>query len=159
MRTALISDIHGSYDGLLAVLTDIKQRQCDRILCLGDLVDGGPNSVEVVRLVQELAIPTVQGNYDEHPNTSLPRDIEDYLRCLEKVSALSYPIPYDAEFSFDPDDRYIVCVGAVGPATVPSSYLDQDLMIAISSASVRSATAVTLINGSAMQSMTISATP
>ena len=171
MRTALISDIHGNYEGLSAVLADIERRQYDRILCLGDLVDGGMQSTEVVRRVQELAIPTVQGNHDEYPNTPLPREIEDYLRglpeaivedcvlythtsprvkkskisdaveawnvfeeteyrrifvgdvhvplifgqrCLEQVSALPYPIPYDAEFSFVPDDRYIVCVGAVG---------------------------------------------
>lgn len=171
MRTALISDIHGNYDGLLAVLADIERRQCDRILCLGDLVDGGSKSVEVVRLVQELAIPAMQGNHDKYPNALLPLEIEDDLRklaeaivegsaiythtsprvkkakisdaveawnvfeetefrrifvgdvhvplifgerCSEKVSAASYPIPYDAEFSFAADDRYIVCVGAVG---------------------------------------------
>lgn len=171
MRTALISDIHGNYDGLMAVLADAEQRQCDRVLCLGDLVDGGPQSAEVVRLVQELAIPTVQGNHDEYPNTSLPVEIENSLRELpeaivegsiiythtsprvkkakisdaveawnvfeeanfrrifvgdvhvplifgeqsgEKVSAASYPIPYDTEFRFAADDRYVVCVGAVG---------------------------------------------
>ena len=42
-RTASISDIHGNYDGLLAVLADIARLQCDRILCQGDLVDGGPH--------------------------------------------------------------------------------------------------------------------
>ncbi len=171
MRTALISDIHGNHDGLLAVLTDIKERCCDRILCLGDLVDSGPKSVEVVRLIQELALPTVQGNHDEYPNAPLPLKIENFLRelpeaivessviythtsprvkkskisdavearnvfeetgyrrifvgdvhvplifgrrCLKQVSALPYPIPYDVEFPFDPDDRYIVCAGAVG---------------------------------------------
>jgi predicted phosphodiesterase len=82
MRTALISDIHGNYDGLTAVLADIKQRQCNRISCLGDLVDGGLKSVEVVRRVQELALPTVQGNHDEYPNTNLPPDITDWLQTL-----------------------------------------------------------------------------
>ena len=82
MRTALISDIHGNYTGLLAVLADIEDQKCDRILCLGDLVDGGPQSVEVVRLFQEQDILTVQGNHDEYPNAGLPMDIEDYLRQL-----------------------------------------------------------------------------
>lgn len=171
MRTALISDIHGNYAGLLAVLADIEQQQCGRILCLGDLVDGGPQSVEVVRFFQEQAILSVQGNHDEYPNAGLPLDIEDYLRqlpeaiaegeviythtsprsrrakiidgveawnvfeevayarifvgdihiplifgqqCAEKVSATSYPVPYEKEFQFAADDRYIVCVGSVG---------------------------------------------
>ena len=171
MRTALISDVHGNYAGLLAVLADIEQQQYDRILCLGDLVDGGPQSMEVVRLLQERAISSVRGNHDEYPNAGLPLDIEDYLRqlpeaivegqviythtsprdrkakiidgveawnvfeevsykrifvgdihiplifgqqCTQKVSATSYPVPYDEEFQFAPDDRYIVCVGSVG---------------------------------------------
>ena len=171
MRTAIISDIHGNYAGLLAVLADIEEQRCDRIVCLGDLVDGGPQSIEVVQLVQERSILTVQGNHDEYPNAELPTEIEDYLQhlpeviiegtviythtsprsrkakisdgveawnvfeevayrrifvgdihiplifgqqCLQRVSASSYPIPYDEEFPFAADDRYIVCVGAVG---------------------------------------------
>jgi hypothetical protein len=35
-------------------------------------------------------------------------------RCERKVSATEYSIVYDEEFAFDPADRYIVCVGAVG---------------------------------------------
>lgn len=85
MRTALISDLHGNDAGLLAVLADIEQRRCGRILCLGDLVDGGPKSAEVVRRVQELRIPAVQGNHDEYPNMPLPREIEDYLRKLPEA--------------------------------------------------------------------------
>ena len=171
MRTAIISDIHGNYAGLLAVLADIGKQQCDRILCLGDLVDGGSQSIEVVRLFQQQSIPTVQGNHDEYPNAGLPVNTEDYLRqlpetivegqviythtsprerkakiidaveawnvfeetayqrifvgdihiplifgqqCSQKVSATAYPIPYDAEFQFAADDRYIVCVGSIG---------------------------------------------
>ena len=88
----MISD-HGNYAGLLAVLADIGKQQCDRILCLGDLVDGGSQSIEVVRLFQKQSIQTVQGN---------------------KVSATFYPIPYDEEFPFAADDRYRVCVGSIG---------------------------------------------
>jgi len=38
-QTALISDIHGHYAGLLAVLADARAAGCGRIVCLGDLVD------------------------------------------------------------------------------------------------------------------------
>ena len=82
MRTALISDIHGNYAGLLAVLADIEQQHCDRIVCLGDLVDGGSESMKVVRLIQEQGITTARGNHDEYPNEGLPPEIEDYLRQL-----------------------------------------------------------------------------
>ena len=35
-------------------------------------------------------------------------------KCTEKVSAATYPIPYDEEFRFAEDDRYAVCVGSIG---------------------------------------------
>ena len=85
MRTALISDIHGNYAGLLAVLADIEQQHCDRILCLGDLVDGGPQSIEVVQLIQQQGIATVQGNHDQYPSAGLPWDVEDYLQKLPEA--------------------------------------------------------------------------
>ena len=85
MRTALISDIHGNLDGLLAVLADSRQRQCDRVLCLGDLVDGGPSSIEVVRLFQEQNFLCVQGNHDEYPSIDLPPEIEEYLQALPEA--------------------------------------------------------------------------
>ena len=84
MRTALISDIHGNYDGLQSVLQDIATQNCDRIMCLGDLVDGGLQSVEVVRAIRDLGIVTVQGNHDEYGvfDFTLPEDVRDYLRAL-----------------------------------------------------------------------------
>jgi predicted phosphodiesterase len=82
MRTALISDIHGNYDGLLATLDDIARLRCDRILCLGDLVDGGPDGLKVVELLRERALPTVRGNHDEWPDTSLSWEIKAHLRAL-----------------------------------------------------------------------------
>ncbi len=84
MRTALISDIHGNFDGLQAVLQDIATQKCDRIMCLGDLVDGGLQSVEVVRAIRDLGIATVQGNHDESAvfDSTLPEDVRDYLRNL-----------------------------------------------------------------------------
>ena len=77
MRTALISDIHGNYDGLMAVMADIAEQHCDRVLCLGDLVDGGLQSVEVVRELQSSGVLTVRGNHDEYGvwDDTLPGDV------------------------------------------------------------------------------------
>ena len=52
-RTALISDIHGHYAGLLAVLADARAAGCGRVLCLGDLVDGGNGDEAVVRYMRD----------------------------------------------------------------------------------------------------------
>ena len=35
-------------------------------------------------------------------------------KCAAQFSASLYPIAYDAPFQFAADDRYIVCVGAIG---------------------------------------------
>ena len=81
-RTALISDIHGHYAGLLAVLADAQAAGCDRILCLGDLVDGGDGDEEVVRLIRDSYIPTVRGNHDETNSLTLAGDVRAFLDAL-----------------------------------------------------------------------------
>lgn len=81
-RTALISDIHGHYAGLLAVLEDARAAGCGRILCLGDLVDGGDGDEEVVRYVRDHGIPAVRGNHDETSGVTLAGDVRAYLDAL-----------------------------------------------------------------------------
>ncbi len=81
-RTALISDIHGNLNALHAVLEDIELRNCDRIICLGDLVDGGEYDDEVVAKLDELDIVSIQGNHDEFPPNNLLGETHTYLRQL-----------------------------------------------------------------------------
>jgi predicted phosphodiesterase len=81
-RTAIISDIHGNYNGFVTVLEDIKINTCDRIVCLGDLVDGGEGDVEVVRFVRDQNILCVLGNHDQYNDLSLPKDVADFLSNL-----------------------------------------------------------------------------
>lgn len=84
MRTAIISDIHGNYEGLLATFDDIKQQNCNRILCLGDLVDGGPNDEKVVQKIIAEGIVSVKGNHDVWPSKILPENLEVFLQKLPK---------------------------------------------------------------------------
>ncbi|MCY9664073.1 metallophosphatase family protein [Paenibacillus alginolyticus] len=63
-KIAIISDIHGNLPALEAVLLDIKRRRIKRIICLGDLVGKGPDSVAVVDRVKEVCESVVQGNWD-----------------------------------------------------------------------------------------------
>lgn len=81
-RTAIISDIHGNYAGLLAALADIEGQNCDRILCLGDLVEGGPENEEVVETVRRLDIPCVRGNHDENNDVALTDSTRRFLTNL-----------------------------------------------------------------------------
>jgi predicted phosphodiesterase len=64
-RTAIISDIHGNLNALVAVFEDIARNNCDRTICLGDVVDGGPSDAAAVRFLMDHGITTVRGNHDE----------------------------------------------------------------------------------------------
>ena len=44
MRLGIISDIHGNFVALEAVLEELDHRGIDRLICLGDVVGYGPDS-------------------------------------------------------------------------------------------------------------------
>lgn len=64
MRTAIISDIHSNLAALEAVLADIDQRNCQRIICLGDIIGYGPDPVACADLVAQRCEWSLLGNHD-----------------------------------------------------------------------------------------------
>ncbi len=64
MRLAVISDIHGNCIALDAVLADLQLHPVDRVVCLGDAIQGGPQPAEVAARLRELGCPVVMGNAD-----------------------------------------------------------------------------------------------
>lgn len=69
MSTYLIGDIHGCYDELKALLSQVDfHPSTDQLWLTGDLVARGPRSLEVLRLVRDLgdAVRLVLGNHDLH---------------------------------------------------------------------------------------------
>lgn len=65
MKRALISDIHGNYEALLAVVADIKEQGISTVICLGDIVGYGPNPVECLDYVMDKCEFTILGNHDQ----------------------------------------------------------------------------------------------
>jgi len=64
MKVLILSDIHGNWPALRAVLETAED--VDRILCLGDLVNYGPQAAECVMWAKEI-LPqewVIQGNPD-----------------------------------------------------------------------------------------------
>jgi len=59
---ALVSDIHGSDDALAAVVAELEQLGIDRVVCLGDAVQGGDQPREVLDRLAALGWPVVLGN-------------------------------------------------------------------------------------------------
>lgn len=64
MRIAILSDVHGNLYALKSVLKDIKNKNVDSIVCLGDLVGYGPFPNEVIKVIQGEDILNIIGNYD-----------------------------------------------------------------------------------------------
>ena len=53
-RIICISDIHGNYDGLINLLKNIGYRHKDILFILGDNIEKGPNSLEVIHFLMML---------------------------------------------------------------------------------------------------------
>jgi putative phosphoesterase len=64
MKLALIADIHGNLFALDAILEDMRQRQVEQMLCLGDVAAGGPQPCAVLLRLREINCPIVMGNTD-----------------------------------------------------------------------------------------------
>ena len=59
-----MADAHGNLVALDAVLADIAGAGVDRIVCLGDMIQGGPQPAETVARLRDLGAPVVMGNAD-----------------------------------------------------------------------------------------------
>ena len=66
MKIAVLSDIHGNFQALDAVMNDIKLNNCEKVLCLGDLAMAGPQPEEVIDFVKnQNNWEIIQGNTDK----------------------------------------------------------------------------------------------
>ena len=64
-RQIVIGDVHGHYDTLITLLDSISPTSEDEIYFLGDLIDRGPNSAQVVDLVMRNQYQCLRGNHEE----------------------------------------------------------------------------------------------
>lgn len=67
MKIAVLSDIHGNIDALKAVIDDVRAKEIDKVVLLGDLAFSGPFPKETLDYIREnLSDSTIiQGNTDE----------------------------------------------------------------------------------------------
>ena len=66
MKIAIISDIHGNLEALKSTLEDIKKRNVDKIICLGDIIAKGVHPKECIDIIRKECEIVIQGNCDKH---------------------------------------------------------------------------------------------
>jgi serine/threonine protein phosphatase 1 len=64
-RRIVIGDVHGHYEGLMTLLEAIAPMSDDEVYFLGDLIDRGPQSAQVVDFVKESSYQCLLGNHEQ----------------------------------------------------------------------------------------------
>ena len=80
----ILSDIHGNYEALEAVLQDARGRY-DSILCLGDLVGYGADPNQVTEWAKSNVASVIRGNHDR---ACTGKDLLEYFNPAARASAL-----------------------------------------------------------------------
>lgn len=79
MKLAILSDIHGNLSALEAVLKDINtEHQVDGYILLGDLIDYGPHSNEVIELINNLNKPVLCNIWGNHEKAVMDEEYDRF---------------------------------------------------------------------------------
>ncbi|MDO4282131.1 MAG: metallophosphoesterase family protein [Clostridia bacterium] len=107
MRIAIISDIHGNLEALKTTLNDIRRRNVDKIICLGDIIAKGHHPKECLELIRKNCDIIIQGNCDKVFSTGIfygePTEIDkkrlqwnqSFLTESDKAFLSSLPFYYE----------------------------------------------------------------
>lgn len=71
-RRLIIGDVHGHYDGMMTLLEQLDPGSEDQVYFLGDLMDRGPKSAEVVEFVKNSPYHCLMGNHEQLMLNALP---------------------------------------------------------------------------------------
>ncbi|APR80728.1 Serine/threonine protein phosphatase [Minicystis rosea] len=66
MRLGLIADIHADYGALMRALDVLQERGAEKVVCLGDMVEKGPEGDRVIEALREQLVVCVRGNHDDN---------------------------------------------------------------------------------------------
>lgn len=66
VRVLVVSDIHGQYDAFIRLMDYVKfNRAEDKLILLGDLIDRGPKSYQVVQWAISNKVIVIKGNHEQ----------------------------------------------------------------------------------------------
>lgn len=102
MKLAILSDIHGNWDALDAVLRDADSEGAAEFFCLGDAIGYGAEPNRVIETLQQRQIPSVLGNHE------LAVLDPDYLAWFNPVARTS--LETTAQWLTEDSRRYIAAM-------------------------------------------------
>ncbi len=107
-KIAIISDIHGNLEALKSVMEDIKERNIDKIFCIGDIIAKGTHQQECVDLIRKNCEIVIKGNCDEYftsdadlsgaPQLEIDRMNWNKSKLNEETKNYLKQLPYCYEF-------------------------------------------------------------
>ena len=97
MKIAFISDIHGNYEALKAVFSEIDRLGISDVYCAGDIVGYYSQINECCNELRQRGIPSVMGNHDWYmagggfcPRSKSVNDCLVYLRSVIDIENLNW---------------------------------------------------------------------
>lgn len=139
MRTALLSDIHGNKEALVACMQHIARNPVDRIIFMGDIVGYGADPAFCLDTVMTLCVEgvarAVLGNHDEavfKPSEDMnaaARTAIDWTR--QQLGALHQDYLKSLPFSIEEGEYMFVHASAAAPDKWPYITKDRDADICL----------------------------
>lgn len=98
-RRIVVGDVHGHYDGLMRLMEAIAPNQQDQVYFLGDLIDRGPKSAQVVNFVRDSGYTCLLGNHEQLLLEAIPNGnicqpaLQAWLYSGGQTTVSSYETP------------------------------------------------------------------
>jgi serine/threonine protein phosphatase 1 len=86
-RRIIIGDVHGHFQGLQTLFSLLELGDRDQVYFLGDLIDRGPESAQVVEFVRSRQYPCLLGNHEQMMRFAFNASSSDYFAMEAWLSA------------------------------------------------------------------------
>ena len=152
-RYAILSDIHGNLFALKEVFNDLVNQDIDSIILLGDLIDYGMQSNEVIDFIKEnLSSKIICNIWGNHENAILTKDFNHFSSTRGQESArftesiltddskdyLNNELVHEGKFVFELGGNKVLAIHgslndyywkAIFPDNLNGDYIDYDIVL------------------------------
>ena len=152
-KYAILSDIHGNLFALKEVFNDLTSQEIESVILLGDLIDYGMQSNEVIDFIRDnLSSKIICNIWGNHEKAILTKDFNHFSSARGVESAkftdsilsddsrdyLNNELVHDGKFEFDLDGKRVLAVHAslndfywkaIFPDNLNGDYIDFDIVL------------------------------